>query len=99
MSKYNGWTNWATWNCNLWLTNDYNDYKHYSDLARYNDAYELSKIIESDIDSLIENTSIDGFLLDMLNGSISEINFYEIAEHFTDEVEDEDEDESEKKAV
>ena len=20
--KYNGWTNWDTWNCNLWMTND-----------------------------------------------------------------------------
>jgi hypothetical protein len=22
MSDYNGWTNWATWNANLFLTND-----------------------------------------------------------------------------
>lgn len=20
--KYQGWTNWDTWNCNLWITND-----------------------------------------------------------------------------
>ena len=23
---YNGWHNWDTWNCNLWLANDYNYY-------------------------------------------------------------------------
>ncbi len=25
--KYQGWTNWDTWNCNLWLTNDENSYR------------------------------------------------------------------------
>jgi hypothetical protein len=27
MKNYNGWTNWDTWNANLWLTNDETVYK------------------------------------------------------------------------
>ena len=28
MSDYNGWTNWETWNLNLWAENDEPTYRH-----------------------------------------------------------------------
>ena len=26
--EYNGWTNWETWQVNLWVQNEYNNYKY-----------------------------------------------------------------------
>jgi hypothetical protein len=34
MSAYNGWTNWETWNVNLWLTNDEGSYAWLMDAAK-----------------------------------------------------------------
>ena len=35
---YNGWTNYETWNVNLWMSNDKGSYRHYGALAQ--DAYD-----------------------------------------------------------
>lgn len=35
---YNGWTNYETWNVNLWLTNNQGDVEHWSEKAQ--DAYD-----------------------------------------------------------
>ena len=36
--RYNGWTNYETWNVKLWMDNNEGDYKHYASLAQ--DAYD-----------------------------------------------------------
>ena len=43
-SKYNGWTNFETWNFNLWITNEESDYNHALELAEDSKAeYALRK--------------------------------------------------------
>lgn len=34
MTRYNGWTNWETWNVALWIDNDYGTYKAKIDALR-----------------------------------------------------------------
>lgn len=96
--KYNGWNNYETWNAALWINNDQalqesatervTDNRH--DTADAADA--LSTIFE-DYEMIPDLPS--GPASDMLNASLSAIDWYEIAQSFItdlDPEEDEDED-------
>ena len=83
-NKYNGWTNFETWNFNLWITNDEVDYKYASEMAgESTDRWELSKKLEEWAENMAEwhLTNDASFIHDMVNSSIKEVNFYEVAEH------------------
>lgn len=43
--KYNGWTNWETWNVALWISNEYPSYQQAVYLAKQ--AYGLDNLAES----------------------------------------------------
>ena len=75
--KYNGWTNYETWNCNLWTDGQY------ADRLDDNDAQSLAQIIHDDIAELLDGMEIgNNMFSDILQSSIQEINFQEIAEHY-----------------
>ena len=101
--KYNGWTNYETWNVALWFDNDSSEY--WAEIAQ--DSYFAAEaddtftkeenatfiLADSMKESVEENTpTVTGMYADLLNASLSEVNWHEIAEHFIDEV---DKDESE----
>jgi hypothetical protein len=94
-NTYNGWSNWETWNANLWITNDWRMSESYALqagdlLGSYEQdeaTYKLAKIIEADFDAMFPE--VEGFFADMLNGAMREVNWREIAGHFvTDMVEE-----------
>jgi hypothetical protein len=84
--EYNGWTNYETWNYKLWLDNDEPSYTAMKKLAKkHNDAYDLSiELSKLALDNapLLEAS----FYSDVLNASISEVNFLEIAESYLEEI-------------
>lgn len=99
--KYNGWTNYETWVTALWLDNDEDLYNELNIKAKelYAEATKEYNIEDSikeatyklslEIQSLIEDntpTANNGVYTDLLNASISEINWYEIAEHYTNDL-------------
>ena len=90
-SKYNGLTNYETWNFNLWITNEESDYNHALELAEDSEnKYGLSKKLEEwaeDMasDALTSYEYTHGFIKDMVNSSVGEVNFYEVAEHLWEE--------------
>lgn len=92
-NKYNGWTNYETWNFNLWITNDESDYSHARKLTMAClNKYDLSKQLEKWAIDMAEDCSfVHGFISDMVNSSVKEVNFYEVAEHLWDEVHNEEE--------
>jgi hypothetical protein len=96
-NKYNGWTNYETWNFNLWITNEESDYNHALELAEDSkDRYELSKKLESWAEDMADDVLrsyeyAHGFIKDMVNSSVKEVNFYEVAEHLWDEIHEEEE--------
>jgi len=90
-NKYNGWTNYETWNFNLWITNEESDYNHALELAEDSEnKYGLSKKLEEWADSMAEDykyiEQFSGFIMDMINSSIKEVNFYEVAEHLWEDI-------------
>ncbi len=85
---YNGWTNYETWNVNLWLGDD----EYYRELAMQavdlHDAAITLKDYTSDIAEELVPGVVDGasFVVDLFNGALSEVNWQEIAERYRDEL-------------
>jgi len=84
--EYNGWTNYETWNYKLWLDNNQPTYDAVRTLAKkHNDAFDLSielSKVAHDNAPLLEAS----FYSDVLNASIREVNFFEIAESYLEEI-------------
>lgn len=87
MADYNGWKNKETWLVNLWLGDYFASLQEDGEkitaaliesvtLEFAHDAYgrDSGKTVES------------GFLLDMLNCALGEIDYRELAAHYADEV-------------
>ena len=109
MMKYNGWTNYETWNFKLWLDND-------QDLHNYiigeikkikalpdkdNKVNEVSNFLRSYIEDNVPNLNVstrsqsvhgsmsdkNGFYNDILNAALKDINTYEIAQSYLEDLE------------
>ena len=107
MTKYNGWTNYETWNFKLWLDNDQDVYNYIIDEIKkikaigYDaEAYEVSNFLRSYIDDNMPNLNVstksqsvhgsmsdkNGFYQDILNTALKDINTYEIAESYLEDI-------------
>lgn len=83
-TKYNGWTNYATWRVNLEMF-DGADYTSDNDL----DAYDLGQNLrELALEYLGEQAK--GLALDYAEAFLSDVNWQEIAEHMIDDYRQED---------
>ncbi len=102
--KYNGWTNYETWNLALWLGNDQGSYEYWRERTReaWDQAeadrsftraeqatLDLAKMLEAEIDEGCPE--VTGFYADVLSAAIREVDWYEIAEHWIEDEIDEDE--------
>jgi len=102
---YNGWTNYETWNVALWIDNDQGSYSLRCEWAQ--EAYDDNKddldaakrqLADTIKDFVEENNPVTDASMysDLLSAAISEVNWYEIAENWLDEVEKDTEDETEE---
>jgi hypothetical protein len=97
-NRHNGWTNYETWACALWLDNDQGTQEHMQELTKQacRDAigetahYAACQLSES-IKAMVEDTDMGcpdlGCTLyaDLLNAALSSINYYEIAKNYVDD--------------
>ena len=92
MSQYNGWANYATWRVNLEIF----DGMSASDLTgkRVNCASEVKDAATDYALNLIEDFSQEGLARDYARAFLSDVNWWEIANHL---MADEDEEETEEK--
>ena len=107
MTKYNGWSNYETWNFKLWLDNDQEVYNYIIDEIKkiktigYDaEAFEVANFLRSYIDDNMPNLNVstrsqsvhssmsdkNGFYQDILNTALKDINTYEIAESYLEDL-------------
>ena len=75
-TKYNGWTNYATWRVNLEMFDGY-DGASDNDL----DAYDLGQLLREQAETIIEDQAEEGYARDYALAFLTDVNWYEIAEH------------------
>jgi hypothetical protein len=99
--KYNGWSNYETWNVKLWLDNDQGSDSHFCGRAqdlldetdvddcletRRNDATDyLARELEEYYDEIYPEVS--GVFGDLLRTSLGRVDWHEIASAYVEELE------------
>jgi hypothetical protein len=87
---YNGWSNYETWNVALWIDNEQDLYKDAKEMAR---RAKSTGHLAHDLKDWIGEMAPDlgaTMWADLLNAALSEVDWYEIAEHYREGMEDED---------
>ena len=87
--EYNGWTNYETWNVNLHLDEMYQRIANEHTLLS---TYHLGQLLKDTTWDLAEEIAPDavrgaGFVSDLFTAGLGEVNWYEIAEHYVEELE------------
>jgi hypothetical protein len=98
MNQYNGWANYATWRVNLEIF----DGMSASDLTekRVNCASEVKDVCAEYAENLIEEASQEGLARDYARAFLSDVDWWEIANHLmADEDEEETEEETEEEGA
>ena len=94
-NKYNGYSNYATWRINLEIFDD--TYHYAEEYKNIDSAYELSKILEEYTEEIIEQdipeSNKNGLALSYARAFIQEVNYYEIAIHIWEQIEENKKDE------
>ena len=110
---YNGWANYETWNVALWIDNDQGSYFAAFEMAQecYDEAEQddkddqlndakraLADRLKDWIEEMNPIADQNSLFTDLLGAALGEVDWYEIAENFLEDVDktvepDEDEDE------
>ena len=94
--KYNGWTNWATWMVNLhfdscFFTDGEVEAGVFDDMdkddIRCYVASWIQEYVESYLDDVVDNDNI--FVQDLIFGTMQDVDWHDIADHYVDDILDE----------
>src|SRR4030095_2376829 len=101
--KYNGWTNYETWNVKLWMDNDEGSYRYWQEIAE-----EIWEDVDRDTDDFCRKMAdrlkdeheenmpeVQGTYADLLGAALSVVDWYEIAESYLAELPKKEEEEIE----
>lgn len=85
-NEYNGWTNYETWVINLWMDNEEGSQRYWQEIATdyfKSDGEDAASGLADRLKEEHEEAlpQVEGFAADLLGAAMSEVNWYEIAEH------------------
>lgn len=84
---YNGWSNYETWNVNLWLTNDEYIYESImEELSPDMEDYEVGNIIECFVDNMNPIADQASLFTDLLGSALHEVDYSEIGTSFLEDI-------------
>jgi len=93
--EYNGWTNYETWLVNLWLGESEWSQDCIAEMVK--SSASISEVSDK-IKDYVYDTEVDTdtccLASDLLNGALSEVNWYELAEAWREDYKEEDEDDN-----
>jgi hypothetical protein len=84
-SRYNGWTNYATWRVNLEVFDGMDVYDAFR-ITEDDDASELASALEQYADDMLTMNGEKGLVVDYARAFMSDVNWYEIAEYMLDNI-------------
>lgn len=100
--EHEGWTNYETWAVALWLDNEEGSYQQIRDDARaiYTEVHAADLLTKTEAASVALADTIkqyhedlapelQGVFSDLLSAALSEVNWYEIAKHYIEEIKEE----------
>lgn len=88
--EYNGWTNYETWVVKLWMDNDEGSNSYWNEMAEEYLKRDAESAF-SDLAGLLKEQheealpEVNGFIADLLNAAMSEVNWDEIADGLIDD--------------
>ena len=88
MTGYNGWKNKETWLVNLWLGDVFASMQEDGEAVT---ADVIESVVQECIGDIDGKSVENGFLVDMLNCALGEIDYRELAANYADTLEGEDE--------
>jgi hypothetical protein len=85
-TRYNGWTNYATWRINLEICDDI--VSSMIGAQTFDDVESLADYLKESVDEVLTGygETTEGLALDYARAFVSDVNFQEIAEHTADDL-------------
>jgi len=86
MSEYKGWTNYQTWAVRMWIAKEEGVHDMWLEMAEpfldgdRTNLLEFSQVIKERHEETMP--TVTGWAAELLNGALSEVNWYEIAEDY-----------------
>jgi hypothetical protein len=81
-TRYNGWTNYATWRVNLeiWADKPWDE-----DETTYASTSALADYLREDTDLLLSDEFGENLRMDYARSFVSNVNWHELAEHYAED--------------
>lgn len=95
--KYNGYTNYQTWDAALWIDNDQGEQEMWAERAQEaKSAGDLADEMEGYYQDVFDEMGMppSGMFSDLISHAFQQIDWYDIAENFFQEYHKDDEEES-----